>query len=182
MEVEVKAKVDNLEEIKNKLRDLGTTFDKRIKKEEDFYYKIGSEIYNFEPGSFVLRVRDGNKGKLLTFKALTDRYGVWDEHEVKIDNIEEMKKILEKSRFTLAYQVSKERISGTLDEFSFNLDKVKELGDYIEVELISNDAEKAQDRIKDFLKKLEIKENQFERRGYPEIIAGNKGYHSKTQK
>lgn len=90
MEVEVKAKVDNLDEIKEKLKTLGAYFDK-VKKEEDFYYKLEGEIYNLEPGSFTLRVRDGDRGKLLTFKAFTDTYGVWDEHEVKIDDIREIK-------------------------------------------------------------------------------------------
>lgn len=181
MEVEVKAKVDNLEQIRDKLKSLGASFDK-VKREEDFYYKFASEIHNFEPGSFILRVRDSGKGRFLTFKAFTDRYGVWDEHEVKIDDAKEMKIILEKSGFTLAYTITKERISGKLDKLSFNLDRVKELGDYIEVELVSHEAEKAQAIIKDFLKSLGIRDNQLDRRGYPEIVAAKQGFYSKGQK
>lgn len=181
MEVEVKAKVDNLDEIKDKLKSLGASFGE-VKREEDFYYKIEGEIHNFEPGSFTLRVRDSIEEKSLTYKAFTNRYGIWDEHKVEIDNIEEMKRILEKAKFSLAYTVCKERLSGKLNEFSFNLDKVKGLGNYIEVELISNDAKKDQEKIKDFLRSLGIKDNQFERRGYPEIIAGKDGFHSHGQK
>ena len=113
---------------------------------------------------------------------MTDRYGVWDEHEVEIDDHEEMKKILEKSRFILAYTVIKERVSGKLKEFSFNLDKVKDLGYYIEMELISNDGKAAQEKIKSFLLKLGISTDQLERKGYPEIMAAKKGFHSKGQR
>jgi len=180
MEVEVKAKVDNLDEIKEELKSLGASFDK-VKREEDFYYKLGNEIRNFEPGSFTLRVRDSNKGKFLTFKAFTDRYGVWDEHEVEVDDAQEMRTILEKSKFILAYTITKERVSGKLNKFSFNLDRVKELGDYIEVELVSHETEKAQATIKDFLKSLGIKDNQLDRRGYPEIVAAQQGFYSKGQ-
>lgn len=73
-------------------------------------------------------------------------------------------------------------MSGKLDKFSFNLDRVKELGDYIEVELISQEKEKAQAAIKNFLKSLGIKNDQLDRRGYPEIVAAKQGYYSKGQK
>lgn len=78
--------------------------------------------------------------------------------------------------------LTKERIPGKLGEFSFNLDNIKELGLYIEVELIDEDGKRAQDKIKQLLFKLGISENQLERRGYIEIIFEAQGMKFNGQK
>jgi len=50
-----------------------------------------------------------------------------------------------------------------------NFDRVKGLGDFLEIELISDNGEEAQKEIKQFFKELGINEDKLERRGYGEL-------------
>ncbi|MBZ9572206.1 class IV adenylate cyclase [Patescibacteria group bacterium] len=182
MEIEIRAKIENLTNLKKKLINLGATLGTQRRQFDVIYKKKGEEGTDQGPGSYILRIRDSDKGKFLTFKALTERRGVWEEYELKIDNVKEAKKILEKIGFIKALTLTKERTPGKLDEFNFNLDNIKELGSYIEVELIDDDGRKAQEKIKQLLFKLGISENQLERRGYPEIIFEAQGMRFNGQK
>lgn len=178
MEVEIKAKLKNLSDIKNKLLKLGAKLGKS-KKQLDVFYKPKNEVKStLRPGLYILRIRESGDDKLLTFKALTPIKGVWEEYEVKIDNIKEMQKILEKLGLVKVFTIHKIRIPGKLGDFEFNLDKVEELGNYIEIGLIAKDGGKAQHKIRELYSKLGIRDNQLERRGYGEIISAQIGIKS----
>lgn len=182
MEVEIRAKIENLTDLKERLIDLGAEFGVQRKQFDAIYKRKGKERDTQGPGSYILRIRDSDNGKFLTFKALTERQGAWEEYELEIDNVKEAKKILQRIDFVEVLTLTKERISGKLGEFNFNLDNIKELGSYIEVELISNNSKEAQDKIKQFLFRLGISEEQLERRGYVEIIFESLGVKSSGQK
>jgi len=88
---------------------------------------------------------------------------------VEIDNVEEMKNILEKAGFTRILTLTKERKMGKLREFEINLDRVRELGNYVEIALESDRHDARKDLI-DFIKELGFTEGQIEHRGYAAII------------
>ena len=178
MEVEIKAKLKNLLGVKNKLLKLGAKLGKS-KKQTDVFYKPKNEVRStLRPGLYILRVGESANDKFLTFKALTSIKGVWEEYEVGIDNIKETQKILEKIGLVKVFSIEKIRIPGHLGKFEFNLDKVKELGFFIEIGLIAEDGEKAQNKIKELYSKLGISEGQLERRGYGELVAAKMGIKS----
>ena len=181
MEVEVKAKVENLDEIRTILESMGATFTGKL-YQKDSVNKLKGEEKNVEPGSFMLRIREERDKNYLTFKAFTDRFGAWEEYETEILDPREMDKILKRVGFVTVMTLTKEREPGKIGKYSFNLDKIKELGDYIEVEIISDDSKSAQEEIMKFLKSLGINKDQFERRGYPEIVYAKEGIFSKGQK
>lgn len=169
MEVEIKAKIDNLEEIKNKLKDISASLENPKQQSDIYFMSKERDPGYFRLGDFILRIRNCEKGKFLTYKEITERRGVWKEYETKIDNIEDTDLILKSIGLREVFRINKERTSGKAGEFSFNIDNVKELGKFIEVELISDDGEKAQKKIKDFFHRLGIKDGQLERRGYGEL-------------
>ena len=95
MEIETKIKVDNLNDAKKKLVSLGATFSHTTRQIDDYYKEKGKEKETQRPGSFLLRIRKQKEKSQLAFKALTNKTGVWIEHETDISKPEEVEKILE---------------------------------------------------------------------------------------
>jgi len=169
MEVEIKAKIEDFKDLKSKLKKLGATFEESKKQLDTYFVDKNRDSGIIKIGDFITRIRECEKGKFLTYKEITGKWGVWEELETGIDNTEETAKILKRLGLRELFRLNKNRISGKTEKFKFNLDKVEKLGDYIEVELISDNGEKAQEEIKGLFKRLEIEENQLERRGYGEL-------------
>jgi len=169
MEVEARVKVNNLEEIKEKLIGLGAEFYKEKTQTDSIFKKKGDELKPQGPGDFILRIRESDK-TFLTFKALTETTGAWVEHETEIQNAEETKAILLKLGFAKALSMTKNRLSGKLDDFELCLDDVKELGTYMEIALDSSDEKKAREDILKLLNKLGFDENQIVHKGYVAML------------
>ncbi len=174
MEVEVRAKVDDLSSIRSRLEEMGAVFGKETRQADRIFKRRGEEKKEQGPGDFILRVRDNHKKKF-TFKGLTETTGAWEEHEVEIDDAEEMIKILERTGFAECLAMTKRRIIGKLDDFEVCLDDIKELGTYIEVELGSDNAQEAKDMIMGLLKKLGIDESNVEHKGYVALLFEKQG-------
>ncbi len=110
MEIEVKAKVGDLAQIKKKLIELGAEFS-TITNQDDYFYKPkGREMEDQGPGSMIIRVRKESKMSFLTIKAMTGTTGVWEEHETEIKNPEETRKIIEKMGYSHIFEMNKSRI------------------------------------------------------------------------
>ena len=122
-----------------------------------------------KPGNFILRIRKSTKNSL-TFKALTDRAGVWIEHETEISDPEQLRSILEKIGFVERVSMHKTRLPGKLDDFELCLDDIEELGTYMEIALDSEDGNKAKDRIMGLLAKLGFSEKDIEHKGYVALL------------
>ncbi|MFH1358810.1 MAG: class IV adenylate cyclase [archaeon] len=175
MEIEIKAKLDNKEEILKKLKELGWEAGEEI-EENDIYHVSKDVIGRVRgPGDFILRVRSSSKGNFLTFKAFTDTRGVWEEYETEISDVESIRKILLKAGFVEDMVINKKRIKGKIDDMEVCIDDLNIIGPHIECELISDDKESAIERLSNFLKSLGITEDNFERRGYGEIFGEMKG-------
>lgn len=169
MEVEIKAKISDFGALKKKLQKLGAKFENPKKQLDIYFEKKDQDPGVFNIGRFIVRVRYCDRGYFLTYKELTKTRGIWKEYETGIENPEEMIKILESLDLKEFYHIEKERISGKISKFRFNLDKIKGLGNFMEVELISDDGERAQEEIKNLYSKIGIRDDELERRGYGEL-------------
>ncbi len=178
MEVEVKARIDDLDTVKKKLESLGAKFDSIVKQKDAYFKSRGFDSKKQGPGDWIVRIRTSRGQKILTLKALTEILGAWVEHETVIDDEKEMQNILETMGLFNVFTLNKERVPGRLDEFELCLDDVKELGKFLEVALDSEDKEKenARDMIIEFMKTLGISEKDIEKRGYGEIIGEKLGH------
>lgn len=168
MEIEVKVKLDDVQNLKKSIEKLGATWSE-TKTQVDAYYKYHTQVDEIErPGSFILRVRRDAKNKF-TYKAFTDRRGVWEELETVIEDPEQMEKILQKSGFVNVLTLHKKRTSAKYQQFSLEIDEIEELGDFLEAEIIGEDGEKLQAEIKEFFLSLGLNPKNIDRRGYPEM-------------
>jgi adenylate cyclase class 2 len=175
MEIEARTEVKNLDEIRQELIALGVVFKSTQRQVDSYYKEEGKEKEAQEPGSSVLRIRTQNEKNFLTFKALTEQRGAWIEHEVEIDDPEEMDSILSEIGYVKVLTMAKERTSGTFEDLEVCLDNIGELGYFIEIAVDSEDKEGGKEKIVRFLNKLGFKEEEIEHRGYARILFENQG-------
>jgi len=131
IEVEVKAKIQDRETIKQALikrnaRHLGTEVQR-------------DHVYGFEgdfpprDGGVIARIREKNGTCVLEFKEINRKIG-GVELAFAIPEVAGYDAFLAKLRFKQFFTMDKTRESYTLDGFTICLDQVKELGEFIEVE------------------------------------------------
>src|SRR4030042_6441990 len=130
-EIEVKVKIDNIEKVKGDLEKLGVVWS-APKPQIDCYYRLKDQAGAAQkPGSYILRIRQETK-PTFTMKALTNRRGVWEEYEKKIEDPKELETILLKLGFVNVLTLHKKRRSGEYEKFKLEIDEIRELGNYLE--------------------------------------------------
>ncbi len=175
MEIEIRVKVESLSDLKDKLVVKGAVFSGR-KSQHDVIFKRDDQVNDVQkPGSFILRVRESSTGHKLTFKSLTEVTGSWIEHETTIDDAQETRQMLEKSGFIASLVFDKEREEGKLGEISICLDTIPELGEYIELEIISDDVESGKEKLISLISEFGYSESDIEHRGYVAILMERQG-------
>ncbi|MBP3581741.1 MAG: class IV adenylate cyclase [Clostridia bacterium] len=88
-----------------------------------------------------VRIREDDKGSVLAYKKIhREANPVYcDEYETKVENKNEMEKILFALGFEVQMVIDKTRISYYLGNLEFDFDSVKGLGELLEVELKNSD-------------------------------------------
>ena len=157
-EVEVRAKVNDFESIKTKLKELGA---KLIETKNQVDKVFGHEMFLDDKrlvieGGISARIRETDNSKSLEFKEIV-RMGGGLEIESKLDEIEDGLKFLEKLNFKEAFTVAKFREVYKHKDFEICLDKVEKLGNFIEIEKMvpsTQDEQQARQECLDLLKVL----------------------------
>ena len=170
-EIEVKAKVKNLENIISKLEELGCVLSKPIQQDDYIYNKKDVDLYRSHGDSPVLRIREQN-GKII-FTVKKNRSNELDciEKEIEITDKDTLKDILELLDYESTVEVHKKRIKTNYNDYEICLDDVDKLGTYIEVEKMSDEnGEKVQKELFDFLQTLEISKEDQVFNGYDTLI------------
>ncbi|MFQ5822079.1 MAG: class IV adenylate cyclase [Candidatus Heimdallarchaeota archaeon] len=173
IEIEVKVRVREPERIKNCLDLLGYEF---LKKEhqEDTYFK--SSFRSFKETREILRVRKQIPGSdVVTFKRpkLRSEIKAREEIEVNIDNSSEVIKLLTALGYEPWITVEKEREIYRFDKFTISLDKVKDLGHFMEIEAKIEETQsklEVEQEIFNLLNRIGISKNLIAGRSYFELI------------
>lgn len=168
MEVEIRARIKDLENIKEKLLSIGAKPVGKLSQEDHYYYPKDKAKSNF-----VIRVRSTNDKHQLVYKAFTGRDGVWHEFSTGIDKPDQAIKLLLYSGFREIVFIKKKREEFKMNEFEINLDqfsKPKGFGNWIEAEVITDEPKEGKEKIKKLFNQLGLKEKEFVHKGYPEII------------
>lgn len=167
LEIEVKARVGDVEATKKRLAQLGAKY-LREEKQEDLYFNHPSR--DFASTDEALRLRSAGGRSYLTYKGpkVDSLTKTRVEHETKVEDYEEARRILEGLGFDAVLAVNKTRQLYALGEYVISLDSVEGLGDFIEVEKKGSSYEPRE--LTDFLRRLGIAEEQFERRSYLELL------------
>ncbi|MBW2996044.1 class IV adenylate cyclase [Candidatus Woesearchaeota archaeon] len=173
IEVEIKARISNVDDIKKKLNQIRAKFlktEKQIDKVFGHPRFLDSEKKIIE-GGFVARIRVVDDNHTLEFKEiLRQNGGVEIKSELKDLNtgVEFLNKLNFKEKFT----VSKSRDHYSYNNFAICLDNVKQLGNFIEIEKIvtsSEEKENARKRCLDLLNTL-APNSEIEDKKYGDLI------------
>ncbi len=166
MEVEIKAKIEDVEEIEEKIKKLNANLLKEV-VEEDIYFN--HPCRDFLETDEALRIRNDNT---LTYKGRkVDRETkAREEITAKIYSIENTIKILEKLGFHKTGSVRKKRKYYQIGKITISLDNVENLGNFIEIECIG-EYEPSKKKVMEFAEKLNLK--NLIRKSYLEMLLEN---------
>jgi adenylate cyclase class 2 len=159
-EVEVKARLKNRQEVVKKLEALGCKFGEVLHQIDHVYFP---ESLTFPPpiGTGILRVR--NQGDKYFFTLKISQSGRQDsiEREIEIKDGEMMMEIIKLIKYQEAPTVDKKRTKTKYKDMVIELDEVKDLGEFIEVEKIvthenPEDRKKIQQELAGFIETLGV--------------------------
>ncbi|MEK7648650.1 MAG: class IV adenylate cyclase [Patescibacteria group bacterium] len=184
-EIEVKAKITTVEIFKEKLEKLGCRFGEALIQEDSIFFPIGIGFPDIVKDTPIVRVRDSNGTIMLTMKKRVtgDNELIKLEKEVVVSDKQETMEIVEHMGFYMAASVHKKRIECAYEGMTICIDEVAELGNFIEVEKLSeadNDTE-IQDELFEFLRSLGVSDNDRATKGY-DILLNEKTASSESKR
>lgn len=141
-EIEIKAKVSDKTSLIEKLTAAGVMLGDPLKQHDVVYARPGA--INGNPDENWLRIRTQNDEKHI-FTLKRSMTGELDsiEHEVTINNDDEMRAIIKYLGYELFSDLTKIRQKANIDNIEICLDEVPELGVFIEAEMICDEDEDA---------------------------------------
>ena len=175
IEVEVKAKIDNFEDIEKKLEKIGACKSKK-EFQEDIYFN--SPLVDFAKTDEALRIRTTKEGKnsniFITYKGpkIDKKSKTRKEIEMGIDDSEKCGEIFEAIGFKKVRTVRKNRQYYTYENFEISLDDIEGLDPYMEIEVALEDGQDYNDvqkSIFNLFEQLDITDG-FERTSYLELL------------
>lgn len=178
IEVEIKVKIDNFEEIKEKVSKIGKLI-KSIKQIDDYYVPIHRDFFVKKPHPVEwLRIRTNPDKVVWEYtKSINPKengdYDYAEEYETEISEKSELEKILGFLDFKKSVTIDKYREYWMCSGIEVALDNVTDLGYFIEAEAKGDfkDEKEAKEECIKFLENLGITdiENKRIKKGYPEI-------------
>lgn len=176
-EIEVKIRNINKEDIIKKIEKLGAikiftgkVTDYRFDTPERDLSKQGKALRIRQKGRYIFL---NLKGKKKSVQNIINR----EEIGVKISNLRVMHKILNELGYIKIFELNKYRTEYRLDDTTFDIDEYVGLEPLLEIESISYD------KVKEYIKKLEISEKETLGRVYiREILAAKKRVDSNKKK
>jgi predicted adenylyl cyclase CyaB len=163
--IEIKARVKNFKVLKRNIEDLYQINAEEI-SQVDTFFKI-------EDGRLKLRVFSNTKGELIYYLRNNSAGPKRSDYYIyKTDNPEELKKLLEMS-LGIRRVVRKKRLLYLVGNTRIHLDKVENLGSFIELEVVlSPEQTEMEGKLitENFMKDLNIQENDFIDIAYIELL------------
>ena len=163
--IEIKAKVRNIEVLRSKIEDLYN-----IKAENIFQVDT---FFNIEKGRLKLRTFSNTKGELIYYLRNNSAGPKRSDYFIyKTDNSEELKKLLEIS-LGIRGVVRKKRLLYLVENTRIHLDEVEELGSFLELEVVLNPEQNENEGkqiAKGFMRKLELDEKDLIDLAYIDLL------------
>jgi len=161
IEIEKKYRIENYEKAQNKIEAMGATLEK-TKITNDRYFEVPQKIARTK----YLRIRfnDQAENGTLAYHEVIDDLQT-KEWEIEVDKADIAQQILEKLGFQPEVDVKKERVKYSFENSEILLDKVEDLGAFIEIEAPNLQI------LNKIAGELELKEeNLVSGLGYPDLI------------
>jgi len=118
---------------------------------------------------FVVRIRTKKSKTFLTYKSFTGD-GSWIEHETEVSDSDATENILKSLGLGSYLRIEKDRISAKDSVFEINLDDIRDLGLFLEVETINEDVSTGKKKITEYVKKnLKLEHLEEIHEGYVQL-------------
>lgn len=174
-EIEVKARVGNLDQLIQRLQDRGCVLGEPKIQDDTIYTQYDVFVEQRDTPPNVLRIRRQTRGdatkSIFTFKRNQANELDCIERETEITDPTALHDILNFLGYQSVVQVRKSRRSGQLGEYEVCVDQVDDLGDFIELEMISDaDGEQAQSQLWRVLEELGVSPDDRVTQGYDTLL------------
>lgn len=175
IEIEIQVNIENSKPLMEFLEKNGQ-FKAEKRQIDEYFSPAHRNFIEARPIKEWLRLRDSDGKYSVVYKNWHyDENGktqyCCDEYETKIEDLAQLRKILDALNFKSLVKVDKKRKTWEYKDYEIDLDAVKGLGDFVEIEYIGKDERANPDKITaemiNFLKELgcgRIKRNSV---GYP---------------
>ena len=170
MEIKIKLTKEEYEKLNKMMKSIGKFL--LESNQQDIYYQsdyFGNDINK------LLRLRLSGNKKVLTYKTYNNNM-YCEEYEVEINNSNNLMKIFDSIGLKKITEVKKERnIFSYRDKYEVSLDKVDNLGYFIEIEVkgtINNYFEEYDNLLKNS-RNLGLNLNNIEQKRYPQLMISN---------
>lgn len=178
IEVEKKFALPDPAALKAKLDELGAKPSEPTRQVDAYYNAPHKDFLAVETISEWLRIRAEDRGCSVNFKrwhpvdALIKTHA--DEYETKVDDVEDIRRLLEALDFRPLVTVDKSREEWKFPEVEIVFDHVIDAGDFVEFEFKGDAAnvEDATARLEKFITSLDVQLGEPINRGYPHILLG----------
>ncbi len=135
-----------------------------------FCEKVYIDNQNTKDTPYVIRVRTSNKGHTLVYKSFVSNKTSWTEEETKIDDPNSMINILNHLGYFEYLNIEKYRETGKYQNIEFNIDKIINLGTFLELEIIMEDIDVGKSILYDFSRQFGIKDTEIVDKGYVQLM------------
>ncbi len=175
IEIEVKASVKDPKKVERSIIELGAV-PIGIENQADTYYNTSCR--DFGKTDEALRIRVQNDRYFLTYKGpkMDNVSKTRKEYQVEINDSNSMGDILSALAFFPVATVIKKRKNYRLGDFYISLDEVRNLGDFIEIEISVKNQKNYEEQLESIFKiidKLGISRESTIRKSYLEMILEN---------
>ena len=172
IEIEVKASVTDPKQMERSIIELGAT-PIGIEAQADTYYNAPYRDFGKTDEALRIRVQDGKS--TLTYKGpkMDTISKTRKEVQTEIQDLDNMGNILSSLGFFPVATVSKKRKNFRIGDFYISLDEVRNLGNFIEVEITVKDPKNYKEKVESifkFMAKLGIRRESTIRKSYLEMI------------
>lgn len=137
VEIEIRVRVENISHLVNFLKK-NSKFIKEEKQIDEYFTPTHRDFLKVRPVVEWLRLRKTNKGSSITYKHWyhnkDGKSNYCDEFETKVEDFASIQKIFGVLNLKKLSTVDKVRKIWRYKDYEISLDKIKNLGDFIEIE------------------------------------------------
>ncbi len=174
IEIEIQVNIENSKPLTDFL-EKNADFKSEKHQIDEYFSPAHRTFIDVRPVKEWLRLRNSESKYSLNYKNWhvneNGKSHYCDEYESRVEDLEQVKRILSALNFKSIVKVDKRRKVWNYKDYQISLDSVKGLGDFVEIEYISRD-EKVNPKIIteemiDFLKRIGCKKIKRNYVGYP---------------
>ena len=142
-EIEIKVKIDDKDHIIRELEKQGCKFSDEKHQIDTIFLDKSAKDFNIKPGMIVLRIRTIGDKHLITLKQRGVQSIESKEIEFGVSDSSLCKELIENLGYKEMVTVDKKRITTKYKGYNICIDEVKDLGCFIEIEILTSEQGKA---------------------------------------